>query len=486
MYTAVAQGTQIKILDYGAMVKRFRMLAAIASLALSASICVGQSQDGILSGAIVTPDRVIQPGWLVIKNGHIDAILDKAPPVGSGRIIETGGTIFPGFVDLHNHPMYNIFPRWPNKTKFKNRYEWRDLQEYKDIIGTPGSELQQKNDQTFCDIDEYAEVRAVIGGTTSITGITARRPPATPVPACVAGLVRNLDWSSGFYDAPFGKERIENALGITPHDMTPSDAQRFADDLSTKRIDLLLVHAGEGSPDDIESTLELIALKGRGLLGDHTAVIHGTGFSSDDFRQMRVAGTALIWSPRGDMTLYRTTTNVAAALREGVTIALAPDWSPTGSVNMLSELGFASRFSKDNLMGLLSDRDLFKMATSIPARIARIDDKVGSLQPGLLADFFVLKSNSSNPFAALAQAEPGDVQLVVIGGVPVYGSQKLMGQFAVPTEAITFCGKTMLLNSADLPAGKFDLVKHRLEGDLAAYKLSLAPIDEDCAQAPTR
>ncbi|RDJ94254.1 hypothetical protein B4Q13_15855, partial [Lacticaseibacillus rhamnosus] len=74
----------------------------------------------------------------------------------------------------HNHPMYNIFQRWTPKTKFKNRYEWRDLQEYKDLVGTPGAELQHKDDQTFCDIDEYVEVKELIGGTTSVAGISGR------------------------------------------------------------------------------------------------------------------------------------------------------------------------------------------------------------------------------------------------------------------------------------------------------------------------
>ena len=302
-----------------------RTLLRVSSIILLAIGTVAQAQDVVLSGTVVTPNKVIVKGWVVIKGGHIDSIADKAP---SGPVIETKGIIFPGFIDLHNHPMYNIFERWQPKTKFNNRYEWRDLQEYKDRVGTPGSELQRKDVQTFCDIDEYVEVKELIGGTTSIAGISARRGMDPPVPDCVAGLARNLDWASGFYGPNIGNERIENALGVTPRDLKETDLLRITSELATRKIDLLLIHVAEGSAVDTESTVEFRALKGLGILGEHTAIIHGAALGSDDFREMRASSTALIWSPRSNMELYGSTANVGDALRQGVTIALAPDWSP--------------------------------------------------------------------------------------------------------------------------------------------------------------
>lgn len=437
-----------------------------------------QAQDAILSGTVVTPDKIISKGWIVIRKGRIESITEKPPLVAKPPIIETGGIIFPGFIDLHNHPMYNAFPRWHPTTKFKNRYEWRDLQQYKDVVGTPGSELQRKNDQTFCDLDEYSEVRALIGGTTSITGISPRHGTPLPVPKCVAGLVRNLDWASGFYGTTVGHERVKNALGVTPHDMSESDAAKLREELRTKDVDLLLIHVAEGSPQDLESSVEFLALKGRGLLSSHTAIIHGTALVADDFHQMHSAGAALVWSPRSNMELYGITTNIPAALQEKVAVALAPDWSPTGSTNMLSELGYASRYNREQLSSQLTERELFQMSTVIPARIARIDDKVGTIQIGRYADLFVLRGDGSQPFATLANAQPQDVQLVLIGGVPLFGSEKLMSGFNVKSEAVDVCGANMLLNSAALPDDTFSAVQRRLEGDLKEYGIPLAPVAE--------
>jgi hypothetical protein len=434
--------------------------------------------DVILSGTVVTPDKVITKGWIAIKGGRIDFITENPPASGSVAVIETGGIIFPGFIDLHNHPMYNVFTRWHPDKKFSNRYEWRDLKQYQDRIGTPGRDLQQKHDQTFCDLDAYAEVKALIGGSTSITGISPRRAPLPLVPSCVDGLIRNLDWASGFYGPGIGNERIENIIGVTPRDLKDVDAQRIPEELTNKKIDLLLIHLAEGSPRDMESTVEFLALKGRGFLGDHTAIIHGTALGVGDFRQMRATGTALIWSPRSNMELYGCTTNIAAAFRQGVTIALAPDWSPTGSNNMLAELRYASRFSREQLLGLLSDRALFEMATAVPARIARIDDKVGSLQPGLFADLVVLKGDVSQPFAAIVQAQAVDIQLVLVGGVALYGTEELMNQFKVSLEPVDVYGVKRLLNFPALSCRKFADAEQRLKEALSKYNLNLAPLEE--------
>ena len=427
-----------------------QLVKCLVVLLLAAEVL--QAQDAILSGTVVTPDKIISKGWIVIRNGRIGSIAERPPVDVKLPVVETGGIIFPGFIDLHNHPMYNAFTRWHPATKFKNRYEWRDLPEYQGLVGKPGSELQKKNDQTFCDLDEYAEVRALVGGTTSITGISPRHETPMPVPRCVAGLVRNLDWASGFYGTTVGPERVKNALGVTPRDMAESDAAKLREELR-KDIDLLLIHVAEGSPQDLESSTEFLALKGRGLLGPQTAVIHGTALVANDFREMHAAGTALVWSPRSNLELYGVTTNIQAALKENVTVALAPDWSPTGSTNMLAELGYASRYNREHLSSQLADQDLFRMSTVIPAHIARIDDKVGTIEVGRYANLFVLKGDGSQPFAALANAQPQDVQLVLIGGVALYGSEKLMSGFKVKSEAVEVCGASMRLNSAALPDG---------------------------------
>jgi hypothetical protein len=121
------------------------------------------------------------------------------------------------------------------------------------------------------------------------------------------------------------------------------------------------------------------------------------------------------------------------------------------------------------------------MATSIPARIAHIDDKVGTIQPGLFADIFLLHGDATQPFDALVQSKPQDVSLVVVNGVPIYGDATLMSKFNVTTESVPFCGESKNLNLGVMPNGKLSDVQHRLGQQMEVYKLKLAKVDP-CAQ----
>lgn len=461
----------------------FRRRIVILSVAFFSLCLSSQAQVShlVIGGTVVTPDRVLQKAWISIDGGWISSISEEQPPNGNGLVIDTNLIIFPGFIDLHNHPMYNAIPRWTPPETFNNRYEWRNLDEYKRVVGTPGSRLQAA-DESFCDVDEFAEVRALIGGTTSITGISGRFNRVPPVPDCLTGLVRNLDWSSQFYGAEVAHERIDNALGVTPGDMSAAREAVLKAKLENNELDLLLIHVAEGLSSDSESASEFATLKSRGFLDSafagKIAVIHGAALTARDFREMRQAQAGLIWSPRSNFELYGATTDVASAYREGVSIAIAPDWSPTGSANMLEELTFASQVNKEQLYGLFSDRQLFEMATSIPARIAKIDDKVGSLRAGLYADLFLLDGDNADPFASLAQSNPGDVKLVLIGGNPVYGADSLLARFGLKTESIEVCSLPMQLNADALPNGFFSDVSARLAKDLSPFSIDLAPVAE--------
>jgi 5-methylthioadenosine/S-adenosylhomocysteine deaminase len=118
------------------------------------------------------------------------------------------------------------------------------------------------------------------------------------------------------------------------------------------------------------------------------------------------------------------------------------------------------------------------MSTSIPARIAKIDDKVGGVKKGLYADLFVLAGDVTQPYAAVTHANPEDVQLVLVGGVPLYGNQQLMNSFAVKTEGVDVCGTKMYLNAGALADGPLNDATKRLIDDLKRYNLNLGPLVE--------
>lgn len=84
----------------------------ILSLALVCGFAPAHADTVLINGTIVTPERVIPGGWLAIQDDKILSITQDRPAVIAAHKLVTKDIVFPGFVDLHNHPLYGIFPRW--------------------------------------------------------------------------------------------------------------------------------------------------------------------------------------------------------------------------------------------------------------------------------------------------------------------------------------------------------------------------------------
>jgi hypothetical protein len=84
-----------------------------------------------LAGRIVTMDpnsTVVMDGAVWIADAAIAAITKRGDPVPEafdGVVpLETGGTVLPGLIELHNHLAYNALPLWNVPRKYTNRDQW--------------------------------------------------------------------------------------------------------------------------------------------------------------------------------------------------------------------------------------------------------------------------------------------------------------------------------------------------------------------------
>lgn len=168
----------------------------------------------------------------------------------------------------------------------------------------------------------------------------------------------------------------------------------------------------------------------------------------------------MVWSPFSNLLLYGETADVRAAKHEGVPIALGPDWSPTGSKNLLGELKVARVFSREN-DELFSDRELVAMVTRDAARILRWDAELGSIESGKRADLTVVDDDNTDPYASLLRADESEVRLVMIGGVARVGVPSIVRALGSSGEDVVVGGRPRLLNlsqrSADPAVGKLTL-----------------------------
>jgi hypothetical protein len=409
---------------------------------------------------------------VLISGDRIEAV-GTAVPTDGIPLFETDGYIFPGLIDLHNHLTWNVFPRWSSGLKFPNRYEWQILPQYLAALADPHARMISEGLGPA--MARYAEVKAIAGGATSLAGLYPEdlgpnfQPP-------YRGMMRMLDIGSGFY--PDGT-REPVRYNVFPLVLSEADASEIRTGLETRRIRSLLIHLGEGNPNDASSMLEYRILKARGLLLPGVTLIHGVALHEEQFTEMARLGVGLVWSPRSNFELYGATADVAAARRAGVRIALAPDWSPTGSDGILQELSYASALEASLPKPDFSDSDLVEMATTVPAALTGVEGRIGAVKPGLLADLLVLRRTNPSAAVALVHSVPADVQMVMVGGRPRYGDRALVAEVA-PELAWTPVAVGGTMKAVALPSdpklGDWKAVTDRLDGAMRALGTHLGPL----------
>jgi 5-methylthioadenosine/S-adenosylhomocysteine deaminase len=370
----------------------------------------------VLVGKVVTMNDagdVFPNARVWLAGGKIMAIArdgDALPDAAKDApVVDSKGVIYPGIIDLHNHPEYAIYPLMPIKRKYLDRYEWRWYDAiYNKRITFPQEVLTRPYYLDLgTEIGRYGEYKALAGGTTSLQG--GRPTSAYSKEEC---LVRNIENS-----------HVEPRVAVSHTDIGRS-AKEWATMQSEAGKGPLVVHLAEGrSP---RMAYEFNNIKDSNLLGPELIAIHGVGLTVPQLQEMASVGAKLVWSPLSNFMLYGQTANVEAAKHAGLSISLAPDWAPSGSKSSLGELKVADLVNKHALHGLFSDRDLVEMVTRKPADAMGWSHRLGQIAEGYLADVLVVDDRNADPYRNLINTIEENIQLVVVRGEPLYGDAGLL------------------------------------------------------------
>lgn len=385
-----------------------------------------------LTGRIVTmaaEGDVIANGTIFIGDNRIAGIAPKGQPAPTGfeavQAMKTGGTIYPGLIELHNHLSYNILPLWRVPQLFGNRDQWQNAKSYKTSVTGPMSAIALADDGSLLPaLVRYVEAKCLVAGTTTSQGITLSNWSGT-IHKYYKGALRAAEIGSP-PDLPRAHSKIP--------DIDAEDWAKFDNELKSSAC--FLLHLSEGI--DARAHSHFLALRnpaGDWAIEPSLAGIHCTALDATDFRTMAENQAKVVWSPLSNLLLYGKTTDVVAARNAGLTIALGSDWSPSGSKNLLGELKAAKVVSAHFGLGF-SDYDIVSMATRNPAAILKWDGKLGTIAKGNLADLLVVKGSGGDPYGHLIGSREQDIVLVTIGGRPRYGTNKAMQQAGVSGEAL--------------------------------------------------
>ena len=296
------------------------------------------SRGLVLRGTIVTMDdrhTIIEDGSILVRNDRIIAIWHSArPPLGTSvddaEVLDFGSAlIFPGMINLHDHPTFDMLRLWPAPSSdvqtllgrprgteaYANRYQWNGMfgvssPEFRRLVETPQLALVSSQGLNLSsEIVKYAKLRALVGGETTIEG-------AIPSPETDGVLARNAE------SINFGTQRIQS-LVTSIDSFAGAPLFSLLSRMQSGQVDAWLVHLAEGVPDGerrpgdpTSSRREFMSLKDKGLLTDMTVIVHGTALEAQDLAEMRAArtnrsdgsgdglGAKLVWSPLSNLLLY--------------------------------------------------------------------------------------------------------------------------------------------------------------------------------------
>ena len=456
---------------------RMKYTLAVCMLVLSLFSPV-VAQQIVLRGTVVTPDDVIQDGFVAIQQGKIVGVGPYADRPRGMQAVATHSIIYPGLIDLHDHITWNLFPRWRENVQFSTRYQWQQVTSYGIALSTPHAQLFQ--DGFGCQSNRFGEVKAIVGGATSVVGSLGPSKPDSSDNQCIMGLARNLDFYSGFYGTTVNMEKLR--YEVFPMQVSLEQVNQIKADLNSGKLTSYIVHLAEGNTTDANAAREFNMFQAQGFLRPGVSIIHGVALGRAQFRQLATNSVGLIWSPRSNVELYGVTTDVAAAKQEGVKIAISPDWSPSGSDGLLQELKYAATWNAGQYPPVFGDAELVKMATSVPAELARLDDKIGSIKTGLYADLLLVKQSDANPYKTLLHANPAEIRLVMINGTPVYGDADLMSALrpSQQLQPVNICGSAKSLFIEPVPGVPtlWSQVTEMLSAELNRWGTSLSVLTQ--------
>ncbi|GMO41265.1 MAG: amidohydrolase family protein [Termitinemataceae bacterium] len=188
-----------------------------------------------------------------------------------------------------------------------------------------------------------------------------------------------------------------------------------------------ITHIAEGFDTETMSTLQ--NLDKIGILDNHALLIHCLAFSDDDIKKVAKAKASISWCGASNMFMFNTTCKIRKFIIAGINVTIGTDSSHTGSENILAEMKYDRNLYRQMYGEELSAKKIFEMVTINGAKAFWLQDDVGSLDIGKNADILVLKGHSSDPYENLVESTMDDIELLTVGGNPVYGEERFLDIF---------------------------------------------------------
>jgi guanine deaminase len=370
--------------------------------------------------------RVNSTGAVLVRNGHIEAVGDAAALTAAHPQANVTDyrqhLICPGFVDSHAHyPQTAIIASWGKQLiDWLNTYTFPEEMRLADasyarLIANRYLDLTLAHGTTT--VCSYATIHpasvdaffqaAEARGLRSVAGKTCMDRNA---PDGLRDTVQSAyDDSKALLNRWHGRGRAEYA--ITPRFSPTSTPEQLAalGALWAEYPDCLMqTHLSEQLPE-IEWVRRLFpaardyldTYEAHGLLGARALYGHAIHLQPREIDRIAESGAALIHCPTSNSFIGSGLMDVAGLAARHIPLGLATDTGGGSSFSMLRTMAAAYEIAQ--LRGTaLHPAQLLYLATAGSARSLHLEDRIGTLAPGIEADLIILDLESTPAIAQRA------------------------------------------------------------------------------------
>lgn len=185
---------------------------------------------------------------------------------------------------------------------------------------------------------------------------------------------------------------VESKIPLQMHVAESFSEMQFFYDSKGDVADLLFAHAGWGKdlpPPHRKTPIEYLA--SIGFLDAAPSLVGCLHLSDADLKSIRQAHATVVHCPRSNVNLKLGKAPIRKILDAGIPVGLGTDLTfRQGSVSLWEEMRAALELHGSDASSSLTSTEILEMATLGGATVLRLEDSIGSLEPGKKADFIVV------------------------------------------------------------------------------------------------